>query len=76
MLRVGGTGPQRSPYKLQPHLGPSALGLQQPTGWGDATWPNFARHLSFSVFVTSSLIQPDLHYLFEEYSGLFASFYR
>lgn len=60
---------------LQPHLGPSAPGLLRPAAREQATGPNFSRHLLFSVFVTSSLIQADLHYLFEEYSGLFASFY-
>ena len=54
-----------------PQAGPACS--PQPGAGGSAQVPS---HLLFSVFVTSSQIRADLHYLFEEYSGLFASLYR
>ena len=67
------------PGVLRPHRSPAPPGtlrpgLQPTAGAGGRA--QVPRHPFSSVSVTSSSSRPDLHYLFEEYSGLFASFYR
>lgn len=66
--------PQRGPYRSPAPPGTLWPGLQPTAGAGGRA--QVPRHLFSSVSVTSSSSRPDLHYLFEEYSGLFASFYR
>lgn len=77
----GGGGPSASPTHREAqtslgHTGDPLPGLHTARSWGRASRPNLASHLLFPVFVTSSENQAEPQYLFEEDSGLFASFYR